>query len=218
MHYIQDLLDLFLNIDKHLPNIIKEFGLYTHLIIFLVIFCETGLVVTPFLPGDSLLFAVGAVSAIGGINFLVILIVIITAAIGGNLVNYTIGRTIGEKLMNMKNNKVIKRDYFDRTQLFYVKYGGVAIILSRFIPIIRTFAPFVAGVGKMDFRKFFIYNGVGGISWVSLFMFSGYFFGNFKFVKEHFEFIAIAIVFISFIPIFITFLKTRLRKNIIAKE
>lgn len=200
INIISTLFEYVLHIDEKLPILFDAYGLYTYLFVFLIIFGETGLVVLPFLPGDSLIFAIGAVSKMANINIFIVYVLLLTAAITGNLVNYWIGRTIGQKLLEKSNHKLIKKEYLDKTQVFYEKHGGFAIVLSRFMPIIRTFAPFVAGIGKMKFIKFFIYNLFGGFAWVTLLLFSGYFFGTIDFVKNNFEVVVIAIVLVSLLP------------------
>ena len=205
---IQFFIDFVLHIDKHLVEIVSDYQNWTYAILFLIIFCETGLVVTPFLPGDSLLFAAGAVAAMAGnplnIGFLVPM-VLIAAFIGDNT-NYTIGRFIGNKVYE-KDYKLIKRKYLDETHAFYEKYGGVTLVIARFMPIIRTFAPFVAGVGKMTYRRFLMFCITGNLLWVNIFLWAGYFFGNIPFVKENFSIVVLAIIFISFIPPVYTFVK-----------
>jgi membrane-associated protein len=194
-------IDFVLHIDKHLVEIVSNYQNWTYAILFLIIFCETGLVVTPFLPGDSLLFAAGAVAAMDGhplsIGFLVPM-VLIAAFIGDNT-NYTIGRYIGSKVYE-KDYKLIKRKYLDETHSFYEKYGGVTLVIARFMPIIRTFAPFVAGVGKMTYKRFLMFCIIGNLLWVNIFLWAGYFFGNIPFVKKNFSIVVLAIIFISFIP------------------
>jgi membrane-associated protein len=201
-------IDFVLHIDKHLVEIVTNYQSWTYAILFLIIFCETGLVVTPFLPGDSLLFAAGAVAAMDGnplnIGFLVPL-VLIAAFIGDNT-NYTIGRFIGKKVYE-KDYKLIKRKYIDETHAFYEKYGGVTLVIARFMPIIRTFAPFVAGVGKMTYQRFLMFCIIGNLLWVNIFLWAGYFFGNIPFVKENFSIVVLAIIFVSFIPPVYTFVK-----------
>jgi membrane-associated protein len=213
IHIITVLIDYALHIDEKLPIIFNDYGLYTYLIIFLVIFCETGLVVLPLLPGDSLIFAIGAVAKTATLNIWFVYALLLVAAIGGNLVNYFIGRTIGQKLLEGENHRFIKKEYLEKTQHFYEKHGGSAIIISRFMPIIRTFAPFVAGIGKMNFFRFFIYNLIGGFSWVSLLLFTGYFFGTIPFVKANFELVIVGILVVSLTPAFIAWLKTRSKKK-----
>lgn len=211
MELITGLIDFILHIDRHLVEIIKDYGTWTYLILFLIIFSETGFVVTPFLPGDSLLFVIGALGAKGALDFKLILILLILAALGGNTLNYFIGKMIGHKLLDMRNSRIIKREYLYKTHAFYEKHGGKAIILSRFIPIIRTFAPFVAGLGKMSFLRYSIYNVIGGVSWVLLFMFAGYFFGNIPAVKQNFTYVIFAIVFVSLLPTIIPYIQGKRR-------
>jgi len=210
MELIKFLIDFVLHLDVHLAEIIAQAGLWTYAILFLVIFMETGLVVTPFLPGDSLLFAAGSLVALEGspLNIVVLWALLTVAAIVGDSVNFEIGKFIGPKAFT-SNSKLLKREYLDRTHAFYEKHGGITIFLARFIPIIRTFAPFVAGVGKMSYRYFISYNIFGGIVWTALFIFGGYFFGNLDFVKENFSLVIIAIVVISFVPPIVEFIKGR---------
>lgn len=212
MEFILGLIDFILHVDKHLIEIIKDYGTWTYLVLFMIIFSETGFVVTPFLPGDSLLFVIGALGASHALNFKVALILLIIAAIAGNTINYFIGRMLGQKILAMKNSRLIKKEYLYKTQYFYNKHGGKAIILSRFLPIIRTFAPFVAGVGKMKFAKFCFFNVIGGLAWVLLFMCAGFFFGNFEHVKNNFTYVIFAIIFVSFLPTVIPFIRSRFKK------
>lgn len=211
MELIAGLIDFILHVDKHLVEIIKDYGTWTYLVLFMIIFSETGFVVTPFLPGDSLLFVIGALGATGALNFKLTLILLITAAIVGNTVNYFIGRLLGNKILAMKNSRLIKKEYLLKTQAFYEKHGGKAIILSRFIPIIRTFAPFVAGIGKMNFMKFCFFNMIGGLAWVLLFMFAGFFFGNFEPVKNNFTYVIFGIIFVSLLPTVIPYIRSKLK-------
>ena len=197
MEQIQFLIDLFLHLDEHLANIINQYGVWTYAILFLIIFMETGFVVTPFLPGDSLLFAAGTLAPISNLNIWLLMGLLIVAAIAGDTVNYWIGHYIGARAYNVK---WIKREYLDRTHVFFEKHGGKTIFLARFVPIVRTFAPFVAGMGKMSYGYFFSYNVFGGIVWVVLFTLLGYFFGNIPFVKANFELVIIAIILISVVP------------------
>lgn len=201
-------LDLFFNIDTQLAGIITHYGTFTYVLLFIVIFCETGLVVTPFLPGDALLFAAGAFAAGGSLNLTFLCIILIIAAILGDSINYLVGHEIGTRIYD-RNLKLIKREYIDRTQTFYARHGGKTIILARFLPIIRTFAPFVAGAGKMQYSAFILYNIVGGIVWVMLFTFAGYFFGTIPIVARNFEFVIIGIMVISTTPVIFEWLKSR---------
>jgi membrane-associated protein len=193
-------MDLFLHLDQHLNRIVTDYGVWTHLILFAIVFAETGLVVTPFLPGDSLLFAAGALAAIGSLDVWLLVVLLIGAAILGDTVNYWVGAWIGPRAFS-GNVKFLRKDYLDRTHAFYEKHGGKTIILARFVPIIRTFAPFVAGVGAMSYAKFITYNIVGAVLWVGLFVPLGYFFGNMPTVKENFSLVILAIIAISVMPI-----------------
>jgi membrane-associated protein len=205
---MEGLIDLFLHLDKHLNEIFQQYGAWTYAILFLIVFCETGLVVTPFLPGDSLLFAVGALAAGGGLDVGVLFGLLTVAAIIGDTVNYWIGNYIGPRAFS-GNVRFLKREYLERTHRFYEKHGGKTIILARFMPIIRTFAPFVAGVGSMTYGRFFMYNVVGGIVWVAGFLFAGYFFGNIPAVKHNFTLVILGIIAVSVIPPIIEVLKHR---------
>lgn len=211
MEFISYLIDLFLHLDKHLSQIIQNYGVWTYLLLFLVIFMETGFVVTPFLPGDSLLFAAGtfASPALGSsLNIFLLWALLCVAAILGDTVNYWIGHFIGPKAFTGEV-RFLKKEYLDRTHDFYEKHGGKTIIIARFIPIIRTFAPFVAGIGAMNYGRFITYNVVGGVAWVTIFTFGGYYFGNLPFVKENFSLVVIAIIFISVVPMIFEFIKQR---------
>ena len=211
MEFISYLIDLFLHLDKHLSQIIQNYGVWTYLLLFLVIFMETGFVVTPFLPGDSLLFAAGtfASPALGSsLNIFLLWALLCAAAILGDTVNYWIGHFIGPKAFTGEV-RFLKKEYLDRTHDFYEKHGGKTIIIARFIPIIRTFAPFVAGIGAMNYGRFISYNVVGGVVWVTIFTFGGYFFGNLPFVKENFSLVVIAIIVISVVPMIFEFIKQR---------
>lgn len=200
MDLIKLAVDFILHLDTHLGQIIAAYGTAAYLILFVIIFIETGLVVTPFLPGDSLLFAAGAFAALGSLNILVLILMLAAAAILGDSVNYWIGHFFGERII--ANPKIpIKKAHIDETHRFFDKYGGKTIILGRFVPIVRTFAPFVAGVGKMDYPKFISYNVVGGVLWVLIATLGGYFFGNIPWVKENFSVVILAIIVISVMPI-----------------
>jgi membrane-associated protein len=213
MEFILKLIDLFLHLDKHLETIIQQYQAGTYLILLLVIFIETGFVVIPFLPGDSLIFAAGAFSARpdSPLNVVLVFLLLSAAAVAGDTANYWIGHYIGPRAFS-GNIRFLKKEYMERTHAFFEKHGGKTIILARFIPIIRTFAPFVAGVGAMTYPRFIAYNVIGGIAWVALFSFGGYFFGNLPFVEKNFSFVIIAIVLISVLPAVIEFFKERARK------
>ena len=206
MEAINFLIDLFLHLDEHLANIISQYGVWTYALLFFVIFMETGFVVTPFLPGDSLLFAAGTFAALGSLNLYLLMILLMVAAIGGDTVNYWIGHYLGDRAYSIK---WIKKEYLDKTHAFFEKHGGKTIFLARFVPIVRTFAPFVAGIGHMSYGYFITYNFVGGIVWVALFTLAGYFFGNIPFIKKNFEFVIVAIILISVVPIFTEWWKAR---------
>ena len=213
MELINNFIELFLHLDKHLNVIIQNYGVWTYLLLFVVIFCETGLVVTPLLPGDSLLFAAGTFAALGSLRVEWLYILLSVAAIGGDTVNYWIGHYVGPKVFSKEDVRFLNRKYLDRTHEFYEKHGGKTIILARFIPIIRTFAPFVAGVGKMTYGHFISYNVFGGLAWIAIFLFGGYFFGNIPLVKRNFTLVILAIIFISVLPAVIEFLNQRYRSS-----
>ena len=213
MEFVNYLLDLFLHLDVHLHELIIHYGLYTYLILFLAIFAETGLVFTPFLPGDSLLFAAGTFAAKGSFDIHILVIILSVAAILGDTVNYWIGNYIGPKAFQ-KDTRFIKKKYLEKTRIFYENYGGITIIIARFIPIIRTFAPFVAGIGTMKYSKFLTYNIFGGLLWCTLFIYSGYFFGNIPVVQNNFSIVILGIVFVSILPGVIKFIKHRFKKSV----
>ena len=205
MDIIISFIDFFIHLDRYLPLIIDSFGIWAYFIVFLVIFCETGLVITPILPGDSLLFALGTFAALGSLNLEVLLILLCLAAIAGDTVNYTIGHYIGPKVFHFEDSHFFKKEYLVKTHQFYEKHGGKTIVIARFMPIIRTFAPFVAGVGAMSYPQFILYNISGGIAWVCIFLLGGYFFGNIPAVKSNFTVVIIAIVIVSVMPGFIEY-------------
>lgn len=202
MEYINFLMDFVLHIDVHLAELIAMYGIWVYAILFLIIFCETGLVVTPFLPGDSLLFVAGALAAMPAnqMNVHLIVLILIGAAILGDASNYTIGRLFGDKLFDNPNSRIFKQSYLQKTHVFYEKHGGKTIILARFVPIIRTFAPFVAGMGSMSYRHFAVFNVIGGIIWVVLFSYGGYFFGGLDIVQKNLELLIVLIIFVSILP------------------
>ncbi len=212
MELLHLVIDFILHIDVHLSELFSQYGLWIYGILFLIIFCETGLVVTPFLPGDSLLFATGAlvaISASAGLDINVMALLVITAAILGNIVNYTIGRFFGAQLFRNPNSKIFRRDYLDKAHNFYEKHGGVAIIMTRFIPIFRTFAPFVAGMSGMTYPRFIAYNVIGALLWVGIFLYAGYFFGNIPSVRKNFTMVILAILVVSVMPIIYEIWKAR---------
>jgi membrane-associated protein len=209
MELITWLIDVFLHLDRYLDVIIKYFGVWTYLIVFLVIFCETGLVVTPFLPGDSFLFALGTIAALGSLELGLLMLVLTVAAITGDSVNYSIGKFFGPRVFHQPDGRFLKREYLDKTHKFYEKHGGKTILLARFIPIIRTFAPFVAGIGSMHYGRFLLYNISGGVAWVASFSLGGYFFGNMPLVKNNFTLVILAIIVISVLPGIIEFFRQR---------
>ncbi|MCC7244096.1 MAG: DedA family protein [Saprospiraceae bacterium] len=212
MELLTQLLDFIRHLDVHLENIMREYEVLTYLILALIIFCETGLVVTPFLPGDSLLFAAGAITAKTGIlNVWLLIPLLFLAAILGDNTNYFFGRFLGNKVFK-RDYWFLKREYIDRTQEFYAKYGGRTLVIARFVPIIRTFAPFVAGVGKMDYRRFIGYCIGGGILWVTLLTLAGYFLGSHPFVKANFEVVIFAVIGISVLPIIVEFVRAKMKK------
>jgi len=217
MDLIRTLFEFFLHLDKHLSSVISTYGAWTYALLFLVIFLETGVVITPFLPGDSLLFAAGSFAALGALNVWILFLLLCGAAILGDSLNYWIGHRLGPRVFR-EEMRFMKREYLDRTHAFYEKHGGKTIFLARFIPIIRTFAPFVAGIGAMTYPRFLIYNIVGGIVWTALFVFGGFFFGNLPFVRDHFTLVIIAIILISMLPIAYEFLAHRMRRPVDASE
>ncbi len=210
MDLIKQLIEMVLHLDKHLVALANDFGIWTYLILFMIIFCETGLVVTPFLPGDSLLFAIGALSAGGGLNIMAIFTVLVIAAILGDTVNYHIGKYIGPKVFHRDDVRFLNKKHLIKTHEFYERHGGKTIIIARFLPIIRTFAPFVAGMGSMSYARFIVYNIVGGVLWVMLLVFAGYFFGNIPIVKKNFTLVIMAIIFISILPGIIAYWNERM--------
>ncbi len=208
MDWIAGLFDVFLHLDKHLGQVIEDYHAWTYLILLVIVFCETGLVVTPFLPGDSLLFAAGTFAAYGKLDPLWLFALLGAAAIGGDTVNYWIGAIVGPRAFS-GNLRFLKKEHLDRTHRFFEKYGGKTIIIARFVPIVRTFAPFVAGIGAMNYGRFIVYNVVGGLAWVALFVFGGYWFGTWPVVKNNFSFVVVAIILISVMPMVVEFFRAR---------
>lgn len=210
MEMLRELFEFFLHIDEALKQLTATYGVWTYAILVLVVFCETGLVVTPFLPGDSLLFAAGAIAAdpAAGLDPLVLYVLLTIAAIVGDSVNYTIGARLGVKIFDL-NLPFVKREYLDRANEFYAKHGAKMIVMARFVPIVRTFAPFAAGIAKMDYKTFITYNVVGAFIWTTLFIWAGYFFGNLPFVQDNFELVALAIVVLSVLPVIYEWMQSR---------
>jgi membrane-associated protein len=209
MELLTQFIDLLLHLDKHLNVIIQNYGTWTYAILFLIIFCETGLVVTPLLPGDSLLFAAGTFAASGSLDPIWLFWLLSVAAVAGDTVNYQIGYFLGPKVLYKENARFLKREYLDRTHRFYEKYGGKTIVIARFVPIVRTFAPFLAGVGTMSYWRFLTYNVVGGIAWIAIFVFGGYYFGSLPVVKDNFTLVILVIIFLSILPGLIEYLRNR---------
>jgi membrane-associated protein len=208
LELLKDFIDLFLHLDRHLSEIIAQYGTWTYAILFLIVFCETGLIVTPFLPGDSLLFAAGTFAGLGDLDPWLLFGLLSLAAILGDTVNYWVGRWVGPRAFSGKVPYLNQR-HLEKTQAFYVRHGGKTIILARFVPIVRTFAPFVAGVGRMEYSRFLAYNVGGGLLWVGLFVFGGFLFGNLPAVRENFTLVILAIIGLSVLPIVIEWLKAR---------
>jgi len=212
MEFLRAFIDLFLHLDEYLKTVIDTYGAWTYGLLFVVIFIETGLVITPFLPGDSLLFAAGTFASFGSLNILLMWGLLFVAAVLGDTVNYWIGHKLGLAIFDTKNRflkKVLKKEYLEKTEAFYEKHGGKTIILARFVPIVRTFAPFVAGVGTMHYGRFISYNVIGGFLWVTTFLYLGYFFGGLEFVANNFELVIIVIILISVLPMGIEYWKAR---------
>lgn len=203
------LIDFILHIGDHLQELVNNYGNWIYAILFAIVFCETGLVVLPFLPGDSMLFAAGAIAAVGGMNIFVLMGLLIVAAILGDFVNFEIGKHFGKRLFANPNSKIFKQSYLQKTHDYYDKYGGRTIIIARFIPIVRTFAPFVGGMGNMKYSEFVRYNIIGAVAWVVTFSLLGYFFGQLPFVKEHFSWIMIGIIVVSVVPMVIEIIRHR---------
>jgi membrane-associated protein len=210
MEWVKQFVDLFLHLDTHLSQVISQYGTWTYLILFLIVFCETGLVVTPFLPGDSLLFAAGTFAALGDLDVRLMILLLVVAAILGDTVNYWVGAAIGPRAFQ-GTVRFLKKEHLDRTHAFYERHGGKTIILARFVPIVRTFAPFVAGVGAMSYARFLTYKVVGAVLWVALLVLAGFFFGNIRVVRENFTIVILAIVALSVMPIVVEAIRGRRR-------
>lgn len=212
MEFIHYIMSYVFHLDKHLSFLVEHIGVWIYLLLFLIIFAETGFVVTPFLPGDSLLFAVGALAAVGVFNITWIFLILVFAAIAGDSLNYLVGKLIGEKMLE-RHSRYLKKEYLDRTHRFFEKYGGKTIVLARFVPVVRTFAPFVAGLGRMKYSGFLVYNITGGLLWISLFIFGGFFFGNIPLIKNNFGTTILIIIFLSILPAIIEIWKHRRKKT-----
>ncbi len=209
MEIIINFIDFFVHLDKYLHLLISNFGGWTYLIIFLIIFCETGLVVTPFLPGDSLLFGLGAFAALGVLELELLLLAIPVAAVIGDNVNYTLGKFVGPRIFHQEKSRFFNREHLDRTHRFYERYGGKTVILARFVPIVRTFSPFVAGIGSMAYVRFLAYSIAGGIFWAACFLLAGFYFGNLPLVKENFTLVILAIIVLSILPGVVEYVRQR---------
>ncbi len=209
MEFVTWFVDFFLHLDRHLAEVITQYGVWTYALLFVIVFLETGLVVTPFLPGDSLLFAAGAFAALGALELWPLFLLLVVAAILGDTVNYAIGHYLGPKVFHFEKSRFFNPDHLRKTHAFYEKYGGKTIIIARFIPIVRTFAPFVAGIGAMNYKRFLAYNVAGGLLWVLVCLFAGYFFGNLPFVKKNFSLVILAIIVISVLPAVVEYLRHR---------
>lgn len=218
MEILQQLWSFVLHIDEHLLEIVQQYGTLTYIILFFIIFSETGFVVTPFLPGDSLLFAAGALAATGGLNIWSMIALLLIAAFLGNAVNFSIGRYIGPRIL--ENNKIpfIKQEHLLKTQLFYEKHGSKAVVIGRFLPFLRTFVPFVAGIGKMNAAKFMLYNLVGAVLWIIPFSLAGFWFGNIPFVKQNFSLVVLGIIFITVLPTLIAVVRETLKNKQVDKS
>ena len=218
MEFLTQLLDIFLHLDAHLNDWAALLGVWLYLVLFVIVFCETGLVVTPFLPGDSLLFAVGALASIPGspLSLPLIVLVLCVAAVLGDAVNYTIGYRVGPRVFSSEESRWLNKQHLDRTHAFYEKYGGKTIILARFMPIVRTFAPFVAGIGRMGYARFALFNVVGGIAWVLMFVLGGYGFGEVPVVKRNFHVVILGIIIVSVMPPVIEYLRARRQARLAA--
>lgn len=212
MELLTSFLDLVLHLDSHLLALVQEYGVWVYAILFLIIFAETGLVVAPFLPGDSLLFVIGALCGMGSLQIEIAIPLLILAAFMGDNTNYWIGRLLGLRLLNKLGSRVIKHEHLEKTHAFYAKHGGKTVIFARFLPIVRTFAPFVAGVGMMNYRLYVMYSIIGGVTWIGSLTLAGYFFGNIPFIKNNLTFMVLAIVVVSFIPAVTEYLRHRRHK------
>jgi len=211
MELLAPLIDVVLHLDHHLSEIIQQYGVWTYLILFLIVFCETGLVVTPFLPGDSLLFAVGTFAALGTLDLGLVMLLLSVAAVLGDTVNYAIGYRVGPRVFRQEGVRFLNRKHLERTHDFYERYGAKTIVIARFVPIVRTFAPFVAGIGRMLYRRFLFYNVLGGVGWIVILVLAGYLFGNIPVVRRNFSLVIFAIIILSILPGIIEVVRQRAR-------
>ena len=209
MEYLAAFIDVILHLDKHLAVLVQQYGLWIYAILFAIIFSETGFVVTPFLPGDSLLFVAGALAALGGMDIGLLIAVLVAAAVLGNMLNYQIGRYLGPKVFNWESSRLFNKVALEKTHAYYEKHGGKTLVISRFLPLFRTFAPFVAGIGAMSYSRFTFFNLIGGISWVGSLTLAGYFFGNLPWVQQNLTAVILGIIVVSLIPVFIGWLQHR---------
>ena len=214
MEFVQNLIEIFLHLDVHLGELTAQYGTFTYAILFFVIFAETGFVFTPFLPGDSLLFAMGTLAALGSLNVYFCFFLVVLAALSGDNVNYWVGHFLGTKILKRSSGKVIKKEYLEKTNAYFEKYGGKTIIIARFVPIVRTFTPFTAGIGRMNYFKFISYSIAGALLWSGLLVFLGYYFGNLPFIKENFSLAILAVIFISILPAIIEIIRAKFRSNL----
>jgi membrane-associated protein len=209
MEYLTSFIDIILHLDKHLALLVQQYGVWIYAILFAIIFSETGFVVTPFLPGDSLLFVAGAIAALGGMDIGILMAVLIAAAVLGNMLNYQIGRYLGPKVFHWENSRFFNKAALEKTHAFYEKHGGKTLIISRFLPLFRTFAPFVAGVGAMTYARFSMFNVVGAVSWIGSLTLAGYWFGNLPWVQKNLTLVIVGIIVISLVPLFVGWLQHR---------
>lgn len=209
MEFLTQFIDFFLHLDTHLDYIIKSFGIWSYLILFLIIFVETGVVVFPFLPGDSLIFACATLAALGSFNPILLFVIMLSASILGDNSNYHIGKFMGPKIFKKDTRRFLNKEHLEKTHKFYEKHGGKAVIFAKFMPIIRTFSPFVSGIGKMNYGKFLLFDITGSLLWVGLFIFLGYFFGNFPVVKNNFELVIFGIIGVSLLPAILSYFKSK---------
>ncbi len=213
MDIVQNLIEIFLHLDVHLGELTAQYGTFTYAILFFVIFAETGFVFTPFLPGDSLLFAMGTLAALGSLNVYFCFFLVVIAALTGDNVNYWIGHFLGTKILKRSSGKMIKKEYLEKTNAYFEKYGGKTIIIARFVPIVRTFTPFTAGIGRMNYAKFISYSIAGALLWSGLLVFLGFYFGNLPFIKENFSFAILAVILISILPAIVEIIRAKFRSS-----